>query len=51
MVAYPTSSDPIEIDDPGLKIKCTVIENVSQTDEKNSLKIQMKIILKLKLII
>ena len=31
---YCTGSDPIEIDDLGLKVKVTVTENVSKNDEK-----------------
>ena len=40
MAAYRTGSDFIEIGDLGLKVKGTVTENVSQNDEKNSLKIK-----------
>ena len=38
MVAYRNGSNPIEVVDLGLKVKVTVTENVSQNDEKKSLK-------------
>ena len=39
MVAYCTSSNPIEIGDLGPKVKVTMTENVFKNDEKNSLKL------------
>ena len=42
MVAYRSASDPIKISDLGYKVKGTVIKNVSQNEENDSLKIQMQ---------
>ena len=41
MVAYNTSSDPIEIGELGSKLKVTVTENVCKNDVKNSPNIQI----------
>ena len=36
MVAHRTGTNPIEIGEPGTKVKITVIKNVSENDERNS---------------
>ena len=41
MVASCTESNPIEIGDPRSKVKVTMIENVSQNDEKKISKISI----------